>query len=59
MVEAWQPSENDESSTDVEPIPADTDGPRFTLAELADQEAMGYRAWSNSVGRNYRHVASG
>ncbi len=30
--------------------PDDADGPRFTFAELIEQEALGYRAWRTDVG---------
>ncbi|GAC1467501.1 MAG: hypothetical protein NVSMB9_09170 [Isosphaeraceae bacterium] len=32
------------------PWPDDADGPRFTFAELIDQESLGYRAWGTNVG---------
>lgn len=43
----------DGESQPAEPTPDDRPAeswPRFTLAELADQEAMAYRAWCNDVG---------
>jgi hypothetical protein len=36
--------------SDAPPWPDDAAGPRFTFAELIDQEALGYRAWGTAVG---------
>lgn len=35
---------------DCPPCPDESDGPRFSLPELIDQEAMSYRAWGTPVG---------
>jgi hypothetical protein len=42
--------EDSGETEDRPPWPEDADGPRFTFPELIEREALGYRAWGNSVG---------
>jgi hypothetical protein len=59
MSESWNLPETEEPpppADSVEPPPSES-WPSFTLAELADQEAMGYRAWGNPAGEMFaRHM---
>jgi hypothetical protein len=53
MVAEWQLPDESEAPADAgprPPWPGDADGPRFTLAELIDHEASGYRAQGTPAG---------
>jgi hypothetical protein len=52
LVEGWQVPDESEAAADPEPLPPrdEPNGPRFSLAELVDQEALSYREWNNSAG---------
>lgn len=49
IVDSWQLPDGNDSPAE-EPCPDYADGPRFSLAELIDQQAMGYKAWGTGVG---------
>lgn len=57
MASGWVLPGDDEAEGYEESFLAEDDGPRFTLAGLADQEAASYRAWGNPVGDLFaRHM---